>query len=215
MEAMWDCASQLWMPGRSRVHGRPYLNFCPVTLQHFSFRSWFVCRWMPVWKRSRLVPFLSGWGHRKGGLGGGSGGSSPKIGRAFLYNIFSCLLKWLLQKENGMFWAGIGAKFRSYHHTERSDTVFIFILTYTCTVLYGVSRITAWYRNYGKESRSTAYLNKPDSFPPWLLCSLSIACTPSTHLCSPMTSVLCAAGSCACSSPAASAWTRLRGAAPR
>ena len=25
-------------------------------------------------------PFLSGWGPRKGGLGGGAGGSSPKFG---------------------------------------------------------------------------------------------------------------------------------------
>jgi len=71
MEAMWDCVSQLWVPGRSRVHGRPYLSICPITLRHSSFRYWWVCRWMPVWKRSRLEPFLSGWGHRKVGLGGG------------------------------------------------------------------------------------------------------------------------------------------------
>ena len=32
-------ASQLWVPGRSCVHGRPYLSFCPITLQHFRFRS--------------------------------------------------------------------------------------------------------------------------------------------------------------------------------
>jgi hypothetical protein len=25
MKAVWDCASQLWVPGRSRVHGRPHL----------------------------------------------------------------------------------------------------------------------------------------------------------------------------------------------
>ena len=25
--------------GRSRVHGRPYLSFCPITLLHFRFRS--------------------------------------------------------------------------------------------------------------------------------------------------------------------------------
>jgi hypothetical protein len=35
-----------------------------------------------------LVPFLPGWWHQKGGLGGGvkgvSGESSPEIGRAFL-----------------------------------------------------------------------------------------------------------------------------------
>ena len=31
-------ASQLWVP-RSRVHGRLYLSFCPITLQHFRFRS--------------------------------------------------------------------------------------------------------------------------------------------------------------------------------
>ena len=36
---MWDCASQLWVPGKSFVHGRPHLCFCPITLQHFSFRS--------------------------------------------------------------------------------------------------------------------------------------------------------------------------------
>jgi len=74
MEAMWDGASQLWMPGRLRVHGLPYPSFCPVSLQHFNFRSWWLCRWMPIWKRSGLVPYLSGWGHRKRGLGGGQGG---------------------------------------------------------------------------------------------------------------------------------------------
>jgi hypothetical protein len=77
MEAMWDCASQLWVPSRSRVHGRLYLNFCPITLQHFSFRSWWVCRWMPICKRSRLVPILSGWGHWVMGIGGG-GSRAPK-----------------------------------------------------------------------------------------------------------------------------------------
>ena len=39
MKAMWGCASQLWVPGRSLVHGRPYLSFCPITLQHFNYRS--------------------------------------------------------------------------------------------------------------------------------------------------------------------------------
>jgi hypothetical protein len=33
---MWGCTSQLWVPGRSRVYGRPYLSFCSITLQHFS-----------------------------------------------------------------------------------------------------------------------------------------------------------------------------------
>ena len=91
MKAMWDCESQLWVPGRSRVHGRPYLSVCPITLQYFSFRSWWLCRWMPIWKRSRLVPFLSGWGHRKGvyGEGGGrTGGVQPK-NHTCLYNFFS------------------------------------------------------------------------------------------------------------------------------
>jgi hypothetical protein len=27
LEVLWDCASQLWVPGGSRVHGRPYLSF--------------------------------------------------------------------------------------------------------------------------------------------------------------------------------------------
>jgi hypothetical protein len=74
---MWDCASQLWVPGRSLVHGRPYLSFCPITLQHFNYRSW--CRWMPIWKRSRLVPLFSWWGHRKGGFGGGWGGRGSQL----------------------------------------------------------------------------------------------------------------------------------------
>ena len=34
-----DCASQLWVPGRSCGHGRPYLSFGPITLRHSSFRS--------------------------------------------------------------------------------------------------------------------------------------------------------------------------------
>ena len=58
---MWDCASQLWVPGRSRVHGRPYLSLCPITLWHHS-----LCRWMQNSKRSRLVPFFVWWGHWKG-----------------------------------------------------------------------------------------------------------------------------------------------------
>ena len=70
-EAMWSCASQLWVPSESCGDGRPYLSFCPITLQHCSFRSWWVCRWMQNSKRSRMVPFLFGWGHWKGSLGGG------------------------------------------------------------------------------------------------------------------------------------------------
>ena len=31
MKAMWGCASQLWVPGRSCVHGHPYLSFCLIT----------------------------------------------------------------------------------------------------------------------------------------------------------------------------------------
>ena len=38
-KAMWDCASQLWVPGRSLVHGRLYLSFCPITLLYFNFWS--------------------------------------------------------------------------------------------------------------------------------------------------------------------------------
>ena len=40
MEAMWDCASHFWVLGRSRVHGRPHLSFCPITLKHFNSRPW-------------------------------------------------------------------------------------------------------------------------------------------------------------------------------
>jgi len=34
---------------------------------------------MPILKRSRMVPFLSGWGHRKGGLGGGEGAPAQNL----------------------------------------------------------------------------------------------------------------------------------------
>ena len=34
-----DSASQLWVPGTSREHGRPYINFPPITMQRFNFRS--------------------------------------------------------------------------------------------------------------------------------------------------------------------------------
>ena len=80
LEAMWDCASQLWVPGRSRVHGRPYLRFCPINLRHYSVRYWWVCIWMQNSKRSRMVPFFVWWGHWKGGFGVGcpSGLSTPK-----------------------------------------------------------------------------------------------------------------------------------------
>ena len=30
-------------------------------------------------ERSRMVPFLSGWGHRKGGLGGGEGAPAQNL----------------------------------------------------------------------------------------------------------------------------------------
>jgi hypothetical protein len=39
-KSMWSCESQLWVPGESCGHGRPYLSFCPITLRHYSFRSW-------------------------------------------------------------------------------------------------------------------------------------------------------------------------------
>ena len=42
----WGRASQLWVPGESCGHGRPYLNFCPITLRHCSVKSWWGCRWM-------------------------------------------------------------------------------------------------------------------------------------------------------------------------
>jgi hypothetical protein len=80
IEAMWGCASQVWVPGRSSVHGRPYFSFCPISLQQYSFKSLWVCRCMQNLKRSRLVTFLSGWGHWKGVWGGGpSEGSTPKV----------------------------------------------------------------------------------------------------------------------------------------
>jgi len=28
-QCMWSCASQLWVPGESYGHGRPYLSFAP------------------------------------------------------------------------------------------------------------------------------------------------------------------------------------------
>ena len=66
MKAMWDCASQLWVPGRSCGHGRPYLDFCPIILQHFSFRCLFE-------KGADWYPFCPGGGTGRGVLGGEGG----------------------------------------------------------------------------------------------------------------------------------------------
>ena len=78
---MWSCASQLWVPGESCGHGRPYLSFCPITLRHCSFRSWWVCRWMQNSKRNRRCPFYLGGGSGRGVWGGVV--STPKSIRAF------------------------------------------------------------------------------------------------------------------------------------
>jgi len=61
-----DCASQLWVPGRSCGHGRPYLDFCPIILQHFSFRCLFE-------KGADWYPFCPGGGTGRGVLGGEGG----------------------------------------------------------------------------------------------------------------------------------------------
>ena len=82
IQKKWDCASHVWVPGRSRVHGRLNLKSCSITLQHLVSG---VCRWMQNSKRSRLVPFLSGGGTGRGvwGVGGFFRGVHP--------NKFTCL----------------------------------------------------------------------------------------------------------------------------
>jgi len=90
-EAKWSCASQLWVPGDSATsgescgHGRPYLSFCPLTLRHCSFRSWWVCRWMQISKKNtEWYPFCLGGSTGRGvwGVSGPSGVSTPKSIRA-------------------------------------------------------------------------------------------------------------------------------------
>jgi hypothetical protein len=62
-------------------------------------------------RRSRLVPFLSGWGHQKGGLGGGvSGGSTPKIGHVVQKNKIDA--SWETISSQGQ--ASIGTKYADY-----------------------------------------------------------------------------------------------------
>ena len=68
---MWDCASQLWVLGRSRVHGRPYLSLCPVTLQHFSSDVDEYADGCLFEKGAALYPFRPGGGTGRGGLGRG------------------------------------------------------------------------------------------------------------------------------------------------
>ena len=66
---MWDCASQLRVPGRSRVHGRPYLSFCPITLQQFQV---LMSMQMDACLKKEQICTLFVWvGHQKKGLGGG------------------------------------------------------------------------------------------------------------------------------------------------
>jgi hypothetical protein len=77
MEALWGCASQLWVPGRICVHGRLHLSFRPITLQHFNFslsKHADVCRN----KKEQFGTLFV----MDGGRGGGpSGRSRPKFTR--------------------------------------------------------------------------------------------------------------------------------------
>ena len=91
-----------------------------------------------------------------------------------------------------MFWVKIGAKRPNYgqhrsvrwHRTVRSDTVFA-NRPYLHRI---VRRITVRYRNYGQESWSTAYLDKPDMYMCVSLCMHICTCgcacfTRTTHQC--------------------------------
>ena len=89
MEAMWDCVSQLWVPGRSCVYERPYLSVLPHNSATLQFQLLMSMQMDAEFKQEQIGnPSYLGGGTGRGvwGVGGGSGGSSPKIGRAFLQN---------------------------------------------------------------------------------------------------------------------------------
>ena len=77
MEAMWDCASQLWVPGRLHVHGRPYLSFCAITLQHFSFRFDEYGDGCLFKKEEQIGTLFVRVGAPEGGFGGGGCQEGP------------------------------------------------------------------------------------------------------------------------------------------
>jgi len=78
---MWDRASQLWVPGRSRVHGRLYLSFCPITLQQFQF---LMSMQMDAYsKKEQIGTLFVRVGAPEGGFRGwvvGQGGPAQKLG---------------------------------------------------------------------------------------------------------------------------------------
>jgi len=75
MEALWGCASQLWVLGRICVHGRPHLSFCLITLQYFGCRNFEGADWYPF-----CLDMGNGW-ESGGWVVGPLGGSRPKFTR--------------------------------------------------------------------------------------------------------------------------------------
>ena len=93
---MWDCASQLWVPGSSRAWASvsQFLPHNSATLQFQVLMSMQMDAYLKK-GAGRLVPFLSGWGHWKGGLGGGGGrGVQPK-NHTCLYKICCSGASWV------------------------------------------------------------------------------------------------------------------------
>jgi len=80
MEAIWDCTSQLWVPGRSRVHGRPYLTFAPQLCNTSVPGPDEYADGCLLKEGADWCPFCLGGGTGRGvwGVAGPSGVSTPK-----------------------------------------------------------------------------------------------------------------------------------------
>ena len=81
MEAMWDCVSQLWVPGRSCVYERPYLSVLPHNSATLQFQV-LMSMQMDAYLKKEQIGTLFVWvGALEGGFGGwvvGQGGQAQK-----------------------------------------------------------------------------------------------------------------------------------------
>jgi len=69
MKAMWGCASQLWVPGRSCVPGSPFLNICPKNSATIQFQVLMSMQMDACFRKERIGTHFVWVGALDGGFG--------------------------------------------------------------------------------------------------------------------------------------------------
>jgi hypothetical protein len=69
MKAMWGCASQLWVPGRSCVPGSPFLNICPKNSATIQFQVLMSMQMDACFRKERIGTHFVWVGALEGGFG--------------------------------------------------------------------------------------------------------------------------------------------------